>query len=148
MRLKNKPWTTDTEKEGKIPTLEGKEKQFHLGHIAPSQDGTAPTQRGTPAPVVSPVGKQSPRWTPSSPSIVGYFLRRPFGTCLMGISGDSLRLGNWESDRYGEKGQVLSWWAIFLLQQPLGREPSQWLCPSTGLAPWAVCPGSLVGIFA
>lgn len=45
------------------------------------------TEMPLPRPMVSPVGKEGPRWTYSSPSDVGSFFRGPLRPCLMGTTG-------------------------------------------------------------
>lgn len=68
--------------------LEGLEAKFHVDSII--QPPQACTHEGSPGSVISPVGKESPRWTSSSWSIIGHFPRGPFGSCFMGTLGHLL----------------------------------------------------------
>lgn len=62
------------------------------------------TERAPPGPSVFPVGKESPRYTYSSPSVVGR--GGPLRPCPMGIAHRTELLGI--ADRHGEGGRAYS----------------------------------------
>ena len=89
----------------------------------PSLSQGSTDQEGSPEPVVPPVGKGSPGWTSSSPSLVRCLLGVPLQSRLM---EESVELDPWESDCGREGGGACS-----NEHSDLGRLSSYSQCPSS-----------------